>query len=267
MAGQLIQLHNTYTAMDAFDSNPIMKPSELKLIQAVTSAPDIPAGTYLDVKSNITRKEIIFSPLLFHEGRLLFGEYDGTPESGQPICKSRDGLVPVIEEGLTPKATRCDICTLGMWRKNPRGGKDIKPPCGKTVSMLLVDKATTFPYWMVFKRTNYQPGFDFMIAVTRLLKMASVNGESLYSYNLEIKMTSVLVKKGYSYYVSSFGPMTPMRGDKATLALYKQLYEQAVTRKLMPDTPEPVVTVAKTTKPDTRKKAKTCPKKKRPSSR
>jgi hypothetical protein len=228
--------------MDAFggEEDLIIKPTRMELVQPINAGENATPGMYRDIQSNDQRSSLFVVPILFQVGRVLFPVSDGESGSNKPICRSRNGLVPENGDGLTPQASKCSECSLGQWKKV--GGKDIKPACSKTVSLLFVDREYGMPYRMTFKRTNYKAASDLMETIKKVMAMSRAKGAMLFPFQLEVKMSSTFINKGTrKYYVTNFGAPRPINDTNEVITGYAEIFKNFATSKVLQEDDDPSV--------------------------
>lgn len=125
-----------------------LKPTILALNQRSTRAKgtvpglfrekENPSETYSEIKVVFLREA--------REGRVMFPK--GSDLGAAPLCRSRDGLVPVTDDDrLEPQAPACAKCPMADWSKWQKNKiKENIPPCSNNLNLLFVDRDIKWPY-------------------------------------------------------------------------------------------------------------------------
>ena len=121
-----------------------MKPSNLRLLQPIETADEegLIAGRYLDAQSNMQFESLDVVILQMQTGRVMYPP--DTERGAKPLCRSRDGILPVINEELIRQdgGQGCAKCPMSQWKRI--GGRPIKPQCRETMNMLVAGVETEF---------------------------------------------------------------------------------------------------------------------------
>jgi hypothetical protein len=178
-------MNNDTTALAAFD--PLMaalgleegvplKPSNLRLLQPIETAEaeGLIAGRFLDEQSNMQFPSMQVAVLQLSNTRVCFPP--GSDRGEKPICRSYDGVLPVIQDGLIRQdgGKGCAKCPMSQWKKI--GGKSIKPPCMEVIRCLLVDVETEFIYRLNAKKTNVPPVRELRQTIAKSIQYAKQKG-------------------------------------------------------------------------------------------
>lgn len=185
------------------NATPFLKPEKLELIQLNNADPEngLIAGQYHETKSQENHKKMLIVVLNIQDGRILFPPYGSA--SKDPICKSLNGLVPLVAEKLIPQASTCKTCPMGQWKK--LNGKPIKPACSETKLMKFLDANTGFPYFMQVKRTGVTPVKDLYDALVKQHLRSKGVGTPVNIYGFITEMSATKVQTGtYTYYIPTF---------------------------------------------------------------
>lgn len=210
-------------------STDLLKPVRLDLIQPINSGGGKTAGEFLDSQTQVSFKKINIVPLGFSEGRLYFPP----GESGltRPLCRSINGVVPVIGDDLVPQDSGegCAKCPKGSW--NRIAGKNIRPECKETVSLLFLERLSGFPYRIVAKGNSLTSFRNLKETIRKYVIRTNAEGKLIPPYGYEIEMSSSLVTKGgYKFYVINFGTVNKI-SDPSMVAEFGKYYKKYIINK------------------------------------
>jgi hypothetical protein len=171
-----------------------IRPAPLEIVQRMSKSTSEGAlvGHFYDTKTGTNLKElVVVLAALPQDNRVLLppGEL-----GGKPICKSRDGVIPVTDDSrLTPMAPNCANCDHSSWKKWHANGKrreDI-PGCRQQVDFVFVERTTLLPFRMNVHGTSLKPFREKMEGIARLAKVLISQGKSPEPYWFSMKLSLV----------------------------------------------------------------------------
>jgi len=150
---------------------------------------------------NLTGEEYEKIPVVIlrhQKGKVLYPEE--YKKGDEAICWSRDAVVPgsTIEK---PMATSCKECPYGQWKKVD--GKNIKPDCSDTRTLLCVDTGTFVPFFISLHGLSIKPLNGCMTAIKLRGKAA---GLPLWGYSTVIGVQTMETNHGDKFAASFAGP-------------------------------------------------------------
>jgi hypothetical protein len=184
-----------------------MKPTRLSLIQPIEAGddPTLIAGRFRDSQSNMQFQNLNVVVLEVRDGRVLFPPGEGRTKGAKPLCRSNDGKFPIIGDDLVRQdgGKGCAKCDQGRWVKI--GGKNIKPPCQETKSVLLAQIETGFLYRYSAKGTAVPPARDLRETIRKNHLLAKARKVWLPPYAMTFNLASTKLQgsKG-PYYIPKF---------------------------------------------------------------
>lgn len=185
-----------------------IRPAPLEIVQRMSKSTSQGAlvGHFYDTKTGTNLKELtVVMAALPQDNRVLLppGEL-----GGKPICKSRDGITPVMDDDrLTPmsptcrpvpifdefgkptgKMTKgCDHSSWARWHKTKQRA-DV-PGCREQVDFIFVERETLLPFRMNVHGTSLKPFRERMEGVARLAKVLMSQGKSPEPYWFSMKLS------------------------------------------------------------------------------
>ena len=214
----LARVDESTAALAAFgfnENDAPAKPTRLELIQPIQSAdePGLIAGRFRDQQSNLQYESMNIVPVRMYPGRVLFPP--GGELGAKPICRSRDGILPVIDPDSNlvrqDAGQGCAKCPYSQGKKV--GGKWIRSACNETMSFLFCELETMFMFRMNCKGTALSPTKDLKATIRKLVLLAKSKGQFLPPYALSFNLSSVKVKgaKG-TFYIPKYVPTGQVNG-------------------------------------------------------
>lgn len=209
-------MNNDQTALAAYDPTMAalglaegepLKPSNLRLLQPIETAEaeGLIAGRFLDEQSNMQFKSMQVAVLMLGNTRVCYPP--GSERGEKPLCRSYDGIFPVIQDGLQRQdgGKGCAKCPMSQWKKI--GGKSIKPPCMEVIRCMFAEVDTEFVYRLNAKRSNVPPVRELRQTIAKSVKYAQQKGVVVPYYGLVYELGAVKLtgKKG-TYFNLKFTP-------------------------------------------------------------
>jgi len=192
---------------DDFDERDMIIPRAV--IPQATSGAD--KGTAGMICVNLTGEEYSEIPvvILRHtKGKVLYNEDYKKDDSA--ICWSRDAKTPgdAVED---PMASSCANCEYGQWKKVD--GKNVKPACSDTRTLLCVDTNTFVPFFISLHGLSIKPLNGAMTAIKLRGKAANL---PLWGYSTTIGVQTMDTDYGEKFAASFSGPQ-PLDQDMVSV--------------------------------------------------
>jgi hypothetical protein len=216
---------NAFTGLGIFEGDPI-KPSKMDLIQPIMTEDEegLISGRFRDTQSNMQFESLDIAVLEIRNSRVCYPP--GSDRGAKPLCRSIDGLLPVINDELVDQSggQGCGKCPNSKWKKI--NGRKIKPPCLETKQFLFAEVGTEFTYRMSAKGTANPVLTDLRETIRKMCIMSRATG-FVPPFALTFKMTSTKVKgpKG-TWYIPKFTPIGVV--SKEQLPRFQKMYEYFV---------------------------------------
>lgn len=213
-----------------FVENEPFKPTNLQLVQPIMcgDAPGLVAGKFMDMQSNLQYDSIDIVPILMTNGRVLFPP--GGDLGAKPICRSVDGIMPVISDDLIRQdcGLGCGSCQKSQWKRI--NGRSIRPECGEVIKFLMAEVGTQFIYRYNVKGVGLAPVKDVRETIRKMVLLAKSRGGFAPPYSLTFKLSSVKIKgaKGV-YFIPKFTPTGQVLPGQ--LDLYQDIYTYFSTKR------------------------------------
>lgn len=210
-----------------------LNPTVLTLIQRkhVEDDPTLIGGRFLDTQANMQFESLDVVVLEILNGRTMFPP--GGYQAGiKPLCRAAfttthpDKLVPITNNPeLIPQdgGKGCAKCPKSQWFKIQ--GRNIKPECQETRSLLLAEVDTGFVYRYNAKGRAVTPAKDLRETLRKLHLKAKARGVFIPPYAIKVRLSSTYVKEAKgNYYVPKFSPY-PEALNHAQREQFKDIYE------------------------------------------
>lgn len=211
-----------------------IRPAQLEIVQPMSKSTSQGAlvGHFYDTKTGTNLKEMIaVMAALPQDNRVLLppGEL-----GGKPICKSRDGIVPVTDDDrLTPMAPNCANCDHSSWAKWHKGGKrreDI-PGCRQQVDFVFVERTTLLPFRMNVHGTSLKPFREKMEGIARLAKVLIAQGRNPepYWFSMRLSLQERTSQKG-RWYELVINNISKLEDD--AIASFEKAFKDTMSNRL-----------------------------------
>lgn len=199
-----------------------VSPAQIKLLQP--TSPDIPEngkpGQFYNKLTDEVSDRLTMVILRVTSPRTYFTP--GAPFGSDPICKSLDGVAPLLDSKLK-QSNSCATCPKGKFHGNT------KPECIESRQYLAVDRKTGLPfYFQVAKKALADFAKPLNLKMTTKIAMAQKAGEDFVrSYHFEVVVKAVKPSpkdgKPSSYYVPQVVSIERIPNDEAaTYGVYVQ---------------------------------------------
>jgi hypothetical protein len=182
-----------YAALGLAQGEPL-KPANLNLLQPIETADEegLVAGRFRDAQSNMQFDKLDIVVLQIAPGRVCY-----PPESergAKPLCRSRDGVLPVINDDLIRQdnGRGCATCPKSQWKKI--GGRTIKPPCREVMNFLMADAENEFIFRYNVKGTSLSSIKELRETIRKSIMYAKTRGAIVPYWGFVYRMASVKIK-------------------------------------------------------------------------
>jgi hypothetical protein len=207
-----------------------LKPVRLSLVQPINASAEegTIAGRWRDEQSNFQFEDLNLVVLEMRPGRVMF---ESEELGSKPLCRSENGVMPVISDDLQRQDYNkgCAKCPMSQWKKI--AGRNIKPPCKETSTMLAAQLETGFTYRLNGKGVSVPVFKDLKETIRKFYLATKAKGRAILPTQLFFKLSAVKVqgKKG-TYFIPKFGAPT-MIEDPAQQEYINNIHQRLVVNR------------------------------------
>jgi hypothetical protein len=211
------RMSTTTTAIAAYDpmlaalgmeQGEPLKPSNINLLQPIETADEegLIAGRFRDAQSNMQFETMNLAVLKIQPARVCYPP--GSDRGSKPLCRSNDGVLPVINEDLIRQdgGRGCAACPMSAWKKIQ--GRSIKPPCREVINFLFVGIETEFVYRLNVKGTSLAALKDLRQTLVKSVGYAKSKGVLIPYYGIIMQMGATKIKNNLgTFFNPKFTPV------------------------------------------------------------
>jgi hypothetical protein len=188
-------------------------------------------GHFFDTKTGTNLKELtVVMAALPQDNRVLLppGEL-----GGKPICKSRDAIVPVVNDDrltpMSPTCAKCDHASWAKWHKTKR--HEDKPKCRQQVEFIFVERETLLPFRMNVHGTSLKPFREKMEGVARLAKVLMAQGRKPEPYWFSMKL-SLQERSGAKGIWNELVISNIVKLEDSAISAFEQAFKDTMSNRL-----------------------------------
>lgn len=206
-----------------FGGGYVLKPSRLELLQPIRAVElGVKPGVFRDSDSGEVYESVQFVPLRVSFGRVYWP--DGSGLNSSPLCRSRDGITPVIGPNLVAQAQVCAKCRHSDWSQYRVNGK--KPLCQERGNMFGIVTENKMPFFIGAGGMSLKPLKNFYNTVIKLYHIAKEKGVvlNIYDFTGEMVPKKVQNAKGFTYYELQFNNVGRIKNTDADFGVFYNQY-------------------------------------------